>query len=454
MLLAGGPLALLVVTLLGLAYWFLDPVPPKTVVLATGPEDSAYAEWGRRYAKELEQRGFTVTLKTTDGSVENLKLLRATNSGVDLAFVRNGAGATSAPVGSLLSLGGLFQEPVWVFYRLSRVGKLAGHSLADFSGLRMNIGEPGSGVPQLMRQLLTLNELGKQRIQLTEFPDNVAIGKMFEGKLDAVALVSAPESPLIQMLLISKGIGLLSMDQAQAYARRLPQVQPVNLPRGIVDLARNVPSSDVDLVASTTMLVAKKETHPALRQLFVQAAERLHRAPGWFQAQGQFPTRRDSELPIDAEADRFFTSGEPLLQRYLPFGVANLVDRMLVVLVSLLAVFLPLSRIVPPIYVFRIRSRIFRWYGRLREIEETVAQGQGDPEALGQELDELEAHLEQLQVPLAYADELYSLRSHVMLVRRKIRPVEKNIRLGSSRLMPGRQGPSTASVLRVGRRQA
>ena len=380
------------------------------------------------------RRGFEVVLRATTGSVDNLALLERDDAGVDFAFVRNGAGAASAANGSLLSLGALFQEPVWVFYRSGAstsaspapTPRKAGapalpalHRLGELAGKRLNVGEPGSGVPQLMQQLLRLNGLDEHGVTLSNTPDNLAIAKMLTGQLDAVAMVSAPESPLVQMLLVTPGISLLDLDQADAYAKRLPQVQSVSLPRGIVDLALDLPPQSVDLVAATTMLVARERTHPALRQLFVQAADKLHRAPGWFQSQGQFPTRRDSELPIDPEANRFFESGAPLLQRYLPFGLANLVDRMWVVLVSLIAVLLPLTRVVPPLYVFRIRSRIFRWYAQLRDIEDRLARGDADRDEVVQALDHLDERLGKLNVPLSYADELYDLRSHIMMVRRR-----------------------------------
>lgn len=360
-------------------------------------------------------------LRSTDGSVDNLALLLDPASGVDFAFVRNGVGAAAAAQGRLLSLSGLFPEPVWVFYRQPPSAKQPRvRSLATLAGQRVNVGEPGSGVPALMNQLWVLNGIDPEQLHVSHEPDSIAIARMLDGGLDAVVLVSAPESPLVQMLLLTPGIGLLDLEHAEAYARRLPQVQKADLPRGIVDLARDIPPEDVNLVAATTMLVARKQTHPALRQIFVQVADQLHRPAGWFQSQGEFPTRRDSELPVDPEATRFYDHGQPLLQRYLPFGVANLIDRMWVVLVSLLAVLLPLSRVVPPLYVFRIRSRVFRWYGRLRDIEDGLARGRGDTAALLQELDQLDRRVETLNIPLAYAEELYALRSHIVLVRRKV----------------------------------
>ena len=190
----------------------------------------------------------------------------------------------------------------------------------------------------------------------------------------------------------------------------------------MVDLAAKVPPSDVRLVASTTSLLARDGTHPALLQLFAQAAQMLHSGAGWFNRARDFPNTRHSELPIAAEGDRAINGSPPLLQRYLPFWLANLIERMWLVLGVLLAAMLPLSRVVPPLYQFRVRSRVFRWYGRLREIEDEMEAGQSTPEALRTQLDRLEAQVEKVSVPLSYAEELYALRNHIHLVRRKLRP--------------------------------
>jgi hypothetical protein len=208
--------------------------------------------------------------------------------------------------------------------------------------------------------------------------------------------------------------------QNEAYGRRFPFLSPVSLPRGVVDLAGNVPPEDVRLVASTTALLAREPTHPALLQLFAQAGQVLHGGAGWFNRAREFPNTRHSELPIAAEADRAINEPVPLLQRYLPFWLANLIERMWLVLGILLAALLPLSRIVPPLYQFRVRSRVFRWYGRLREIESDMELGQLPRSELAQALDQLEIQVEKVSVPLSYADELYALRNHIHLVRQKL----------------------------------
>jgi TRAP-type uncharacterized transport system substrate-binding protein len=426
LLVTAGPFALVAVLLLVLAYWVLDPAPPKRVVLATGQEHGAYAEFGKRYAALLKAHGITVELHATQGTAENLALLRDTDSRIDLAFVQGGGdtarSADDIANAGLVTLGSLFFEPVWLFYREDSAQRLLKaptlQSLSQLPGWKLDTGAPGSGVPNLMNRLFDANGIDRKSIALRQQAQTPAVMSLLAADSDALVFASAPESLMVQMLLQTPGIRLFDFAQAEAYSRRFPFMSPVVLPRGVVDLARDQPPADVRLVAPTAMLVAKERTHPALVQLFVQAAQAIHGEPGWFNRKGDFPNASQTEMPLAKEADRFYRQGAPLLQRYLPFWLANLIDRMWVVLVSIIAILLPLSRVVPPLYEFRIRSRIFRWYGQLRRVEDAL--GKRPAAELLQELDEMDQRVEQIAVPLSYADELYSLRSHIQLVRRRV----------------------------------
>jgi hypothetical protein len=266
------------------------------------------------------------------------------------------------------------------------------------------------------------------------------------GELDALVFVSAPESSLVQMLLQTPGIHLLPFVQSEAYARRFGVLKPVLLPQGVVDLAANIPARDVRLIASTTSLVARADTHPAVLQLMAQTAVALHREPGWFAQAREYPNLAHAELALAPEAERALAGSPSFMQRHLPFWLANLVERMWLALGLILALALPLSRVVPPLYTLRIRSRVFRWYAELRDIEERAAEarqthaGLAEPpiavgaaqatalehalQAALEELDELERKAGQMVVPLAYADELYALRAHIQLVRKKVMPLK------------------------------
>lgn len=425
LLASAGPVVLLAIGILVAAYWYLQPQPPRTVTLATGPAGSAYAEFGHRYAQALRSNGITVVLKPTDGSVDNLALLRRGEA--DVAFVRGGsADPVADEEAGLVSLGALFYEPLWIFYRQDAVRRTAHQrqgpfdALADLRPLRVNVDSPGSGVPDIMVRMLRANRLDPKTLRWSHLAQSQATDALLAGRLDAVVIASAPESPLVQRLLRAPGIGLMDMRQSEAYTRIFPFFSSVSLPRGIVDLAADVPADDVSMLATTTSLLSRDETHPALRQLFAQAGQNIHGGAGWFNRARDFPNTRTSELPVSAEGDRAINGTPSLWQRYLPFWASNLVERMWLVLGGLIVLLLPLSRIVPPLYTFRVRSRVFRWYGRLRDIEARLETGTAPSASLLDELNELDRVVNKVAVPLSYADELYALRNNIHAVRKRL----------------------------------
>jgi hypothetical protein len=423
LLISAGPVALLALGLLVMAYLWLDPTPPKRVTLATGPAQSAYDEFGKRYQRALATNGIEVVLLPSQGSSDNLRLLREGKA--DLGFVQGGSNerATTDESG-LESLGSLFVEPVWLFYRADAARKVTTNgtltALTQLQKLRLNVGTAGSGVPSLMDKLFDANSIDKSRIVVSQLEQTPATVAFLGGELDAIVFASAPESLMVQMLLQTPGVKLMDFAQSEAYSRRFPFLTPVVLPRGVVDLSRDLPPADLRLVATTTALLTREKTHPALLQLFAQAARDLHSPAGWFNRAGTFPNLEHSEYPVSREAERAIKGGQPFLQRYLSFWVANLVERMWLALGIIIAILLPLSRIVPPLYEFRIRSRVFRWYAQLREIEHHMQGDSADKAHLAGELDALEQKVTRITVPLSYADELYALRNNINLVRRKL----------------------------------
>lgn len=427
MMTSAGPFVLLAVALLGLAYWWLDPEPPNHVTLATGPDQSAYDEFGHQYAKALAAYGIEVTLVSSEGSSQNLQWLNAGK--VDLGFVQGGSSTLPADSeATLVSLGSLFVEPVWLFYREGAAQKVTQKkneaatldSLNQLRGLRVNVGTLGSGVPSLMDKLLQTNRIESNAITISRLSQTPATVAFLNAELDALVFASAPESPMVQMLLQTPGVKLMNFAQSEAYSRRFPFLTPVTLPRGVVDLASDIPAVDVRLVAPTTTLIAREGVHPAIVQLFSQTSLTLHGQAGWFNRAREFPNTGNTEVPLSREAERTLRSGIPLMQRYLPFSYANLMERMWLALGIIVAVLLPLSRIVPPLYEFRIRSRVFRWYGQLREIEERAVDSTEPESTLLEELNQLEARVEKISVPLSYTDELYALRNHIDLVRKRL----------------------------------
>jgi TRAP transporter TAXI family solute receptor len=417
---AAGPTILLVGALCALAYIIVDPAPPRQVSLATGQENSASEQFGKKYAAALAKDGIKVTLVRSPGSQDNLQ--RLNDGKVDVAFVQSGStDEAEAQRKGLISLGSLFTEPVWLFMR----EPAAVTQLSGLKGLKINLGPEGTGIPKLFRQVLALNGVEPADLTIGALENTPATVELLEGRIDGLVFSSGPDALLVQMLLQTPGIRLFNFDQAEAYSRRLPFLSHVVLPRGIVDLGRDLPPQDYHLIAPTATLVARANLHPALVELFVQAASEIHSGAGWFQQHGQFPTARYTEIPVAREAAKFYKDGPPLLQRYMPFWVANLFDRLWVVVVALAALIIPFSKVVPPLYVWRIKSRIYRWYGQLRSIEQGLDEADAErrPQVcaeLLERLDDIEARVNHMSIPLAFADNLYGLRSHINFVRQRV----------------------------------
>ncbi len=435
-----GPFIALGFLLLGLAYWWLNPNPPKIVTLATGPAQSAYDELGKKYVAYLKANKITVKIVQTEGSSANLKLLR--DGLVDIGFVQGGTNElTDEDQDNLETLGSLFMEPIWLFYREDSAAKLLTlptdqarknaqrstpkvtptlSAITQLPGWRLNVGTEGSGVPRLMARLLESNRVEPKEIKLSTLDQTPAAMALLNSEIDALVFASAPESLMVQMLLQTPGIKLMDLQQSEAYSRRFNFLSPAVLPRGVVDLALDNPVQDVRLVGPTASLITSNTTHPALLQLFTSAAHQIHGVPGWFAQSKQFPNAQRDELPMAQSAERYLKNGPPLLQRYLPFWFANLVERMWVALSVIIVVLLPLSRILPPLYTFRVRSRIFKWYAQLRHIEDRDSPDPQVRTGLIDELNALDGMVEKIKVPLSHADELYALRSNIHLVRKKL----------------------------------
>jgi uncharacterized protein len=320
LLVASGPAVVAVVVTCVLAYWLVDPSPPRRVTLSTGQENSAYEAIGKKYAAVLGRNGIEVELKPSLGSTENLQRLKDGTSPIDIAFVQSGSTRTEEVEGrGMVSLGSLFTEPVWLFLKESRNIT----RLSQLKGLRINVGPEGTGVPSLFKQILSANGVEAAQVRFGALENTPATVELLAGRIDGLVFSSAPDAPLIQMLLQTPGIRLFDFTQAEAYTRRFPFLSHVVLPRGIVDFGRDLPSKDIHLIAPTATLIAREDLHPALVDLFVQAAAEIHGEAGWFHKKGEFPTANYTEVPVSNAAEKFYKNGPPLLQRYLPFWLAT-----------------------------------------------------------------------------------------------------------------------------------
>lgn len=411
------PLALIAVAAFWIAYQFVQPAPPKALTMTTGAEGGAYRAYAERYREILARNDIELRLQTSSGSIENLQRLKDTNANVDVGFVQSGVLGDTDPSG-LVSLGSLYYEPLWVFYR----DKAALDRLSRLQGKRISIGPEGSGVRKLALQLLAANDAAEQPTVLRDLPIFEAAEALIRREIDGVFVIAGPDSPVVQKLLRAEGARLMSFSQATAYTRLFPFLASVVLPQGAIDLARNIPERDTTLLAPMATLVAREDLHPALVILLVQAATEVHGHAGLFQRAGEFPAAKASDFPLSEEARRYYQSGPSFLQRYLPFWVAVFVQRMIVLIVPLIAVLIPLMRILPSVYNWRVMRPINRWYGELKVLEHDLAHDNDSSKTADylHRLDEIEARVSTLKVPISYSGQYYTLREHVRFVRRMI----------------------------------
>ena len=415
---------IVLITLAGffVAYQFVEPAPPRQMTISTGSETGAYYAFAKRYAELLEERGITLEIKTSSGSQENLQRVRSGE--VDIAFVQGGVLESVATNGQppLRSLGSVSYEPLWVFYRSDRrIDRL--HHLAN---KRIAVGEEGSGIRGLVMQLLEANEISPGSKNLIPVAGLSAAEALQRGEIDAAFIVSAPESAVVQVMLRSPGVRVMSFSQADAYTRRFPFLAKVVLPRGVVDLVRDTPPRDTVLLATTANMVVRDNLHPALASLLLQAMSEVNGKTGFFQRAGEFPSYKDRSFDLSDDAVRYYKSGPPFLQRYLPFWLAVLVERLFVLILPVVILLLPLLRIAPSIYSWRVRSKIFRCYGDLKFLENDLRENYDasrHSEYL-ERLDRIEEEAYTRNIPLSFSDLLYTLREHINMVRVKLIQLE------------------------------
>ena len=406
-----GPAALLVVAAFILAFQFIKPAPPDHVVIATGGVDGAYYAFAKRYAEYLAREGITLEVRATKGSVENLALLG--KGEVSLALVQGGVDG-GGPASALTSLGSVYYEPLWLFHRRDLVVE----RLSDLAGARLAVGPQGSGTRALAGRLLADNGIGEQA-DWADLGGEGAVDALLAGDVDAAFFVISAHSDAVKRLLRDPRIALADFTRAEAYGRRYRFLRHLELPEGVVDLAANIPERTVHLLATTANLVSSPDLHPAVVDLMLLAATEVHKEGGLFEGQDEFPMPGLLAFPLNSEAERFYDNGPPFLQRFLPFWAASLVDRLKVMLLPLLVLMFPLIKVMPPIYTWRMRARVYRWYDELELAEQRLGTGDIDNRAYFLELDRIEAEVRLVKVPLSFTDQLFNLRQHIELLRRR-----------------------------------
>ena len=394
-----------------------SPFPPRTLTMATGPEGSAYEVLGARYREILQRAGVDLRVVPTAGGIENLARLRDEDSGVSVAFLESGLTDREASP-DLASLGTVSLEPLWTFMRGGTQGGVAGR----LKGKRISIEPEGSATRVLARRLLALNAVPETSVVLLGLSPERSAEALLRGEIDGAVMLTSWRSPAVRRLLVADSIVLESYPRADAYVALFPSLSKVVLPTGVADLARNIPPSDVTLLAVEASLVARKDLNPAIQYLLLEAAAEIHGGPEIFHKAGRFPAGEAVNLPLSEPARGFYQSGVPFVYRVLPLWLAGMTERLLILLIPLLVVAFPLFRFLPTVYQYMIETRIYRLYGRLRVLEQELEETGPGPslERLAAQLDELARNASHLSVPLHYSQRLFILKSHIAMARGEV----------------------------------
>lgn len=417
------PAALVLVVATWALLHFVRPAAPRTITISTGPEGSSFQRAAERYQKAFARNGVAVKLRPSNGSLENLRRLADPRGDVEVGFVQVGVKLPDPAPGEarreLASLGTISRQPLYVLVNAAR----APDRLAALAGKHVVVGPEGSGTRVLALNLLKANGIEPGgATTLLDLDDELVGDALASGGVDAAFLMGDSASPrVIRDLIQRPGVQVLQLAQLEAYLRRFQDLDRIVIPMGAYDLARNLPATDLELVASSVELVARADLHPAISDLLLETMREVHGRPFLLQRAGEFPAPREHDLPLSADAKRYYESGKRWLYRMLPFWAASLADRFLMVLVPLVILLVPVFRAVPAVYRWRIRQRLYRVYGGLLELERDVTgHAPADRAALLERLETIERRADALRMPVGFADQFYVLREHIMLVRSRL----------------------------------
>ena len=409
-------ISIILVSLL-LIYYFVRPIPPDTLTMTTGMEGGSFIVFAEQYRQVLARDGVRVKLVPSSGMVENLRLLGHDSHKVDASFIQGVIGKGEGTK-NLVSLGSLTYTPLWVFYR----GDETFDDLSQLRGKRIAIGPKGSGIQKLSLNLLKAANAADSPTVLYEYPYNAAMEAIMAGRTDAVMALGSADSQVVTKLLHANGIKLMNFSQAEAYTRLFPVLSHVILPRGVLSLPKRLPASDTHLLSPTANLIVRKDLHPALVYLLLEASVEIHSGAGWVHKAGEFPSLNKQDYPVSEQAERYYKSGGSLLYHYLPFWAATFIDRMILVLIPLGILLFPVIGVMPRIYNWRNRSKYYRWYRELSNIERELLENRQPEmvESFQENLERIEKAVSDIHVSVGFYDQVFTLKEHIQMVRQKL----------------------------------
>jgi len=410
-------IAILLVSVVSLVLIYFFPAPPSKVVMATAFKGASFEYYGRQYRDIFKRSHVELELRETAGAVENITLLLDAKSDVQIAFVTGGVSNGKLARG-LLSLGTVYNQPFWIFYSSAEPID----QLSQLKGKRIAVGPEGSATRLTAEKILSKGGVNSQTATLLPFAGLAAVKAMKDEKVDAVWIIGAPDATAVQSFLRDPNVRLLGFPLAEAFTRIYPDLIRLVLPKGVIDIDRVIPADDVPLIGTTTKVLVRNDLNPEIVQLLLQTMVETHSGPEIFQRAGEFPNSTDAEYPVTSTAIDFYKNGPSFFQRHLPLWLTVHVQRAIAVLVTLVAVGLPLFHYLPVFYRWGMQRRLLYWYGQLKALETSFDAEASDGQLFEKriEIERIDDTVSRIRFPLALSNQLYELRSHIDIVRRKI----------------------------------
>jgi len=396
----------------------IKPAIQRTIVITTGADNGIYRGFADRYAPILKREGITLDIRSSSGAIENYQRLKNPDSEYEVGFIQSGTTSPKETDG-LQTIAAVSYEPIWVFYR----GDATVNRLAQLRGKRIAIGVPGSGLLNVSRVLLAYSGITDDNTTLLEMDAVKAYEGLENGGLDAAFFIGRPDAAM-QQTLLNSNLKLMNFAQADALVQKFPSLSKIIFPRGSTSIVKDLPQTDVTLLAATALLVSKDTLHPALVYLLLEAAKTVHGGEDYFTPLGAFPNLHTEEFPIADESTRYFKSGRPFLQRYLPFWLASFIERRLLILLPFMALLIGLLQALPRMLEARIRTRLVVWYHEIKALEDEI--WKTEQPTLGQiaqwrdEIENIDAYASQIRVPQRYFKDVYALKQAIGVVRNRI----------------------------------
>jgi TRAP transporter TAXI family solute receptor len=410
------PILLLIIAMFTITSEFIQPAPEKKLVIATGSKDGNYYKIAKEYKKLLEANKIEVTLLTSAGSVENIKLLK--EGKVDIAFVQNGILNSSEE--NIEFLANIYYEPLWIFYKNDNYTI---DYLIQLISKKISIGADGSGTKDLATKLLKDNGITNENSTILTLGTDESKQMLLEGKIDAMFMVTSHDSKTVKELLENPAINVLSIKRAKAYGQKYGFLEALTLYEGTLDLYKNIPNENINLLSTSANLLARPNVPDELVRIFLKQVKQVHSKDSLFAQENQFPNLLNTELHINKESKQYFTKGDTWLESIFPYWIASNIDRLKLLLIPLLTLMFPLFKGVFPLYQWSMRSKIYRWYKIINSTDKKITTASIEElEKFRENLDNLNIEIQkETKVPLSFMGEYYNLMVHLELIQNKIK---------------------------------